>query len=99
MKVILCCSAAMSSNLIAEKLKIVAQKREYEFEIYPLSQNELQECIINPDIILITPQLKYARRKIEKHFAPIPILEISMRDYGMMDGEAIFQKILNTINS
>ena len=46
-----------------------------------------------PDIILLTPYVKYARRKIERLYKDVPVLDISMKEYGTMDAKGLLNRI------
>lgn len=35
------------------------------------------------------------KKQIEKRVSPIPVIEISMKDYGLMNGKNIFNNIIN----
>lgn len=37
------------------------------------------------------------KKQIEKLVSPIPVAEISMRDYGLMDGKSVFSYILSHV--
>lgn len=97
-KIVLCCSVAMSTSLLAEKMKRAAHERNLDVEIWASSVNDIEISAKNADIVLIAPQVKYAKKQIQKKLNQIPVVDISMRDYGMMNGKNVFDEVLNIIN-
>ncbi len=96
LKVILCCSAAMSTSLLVEKIKNEAINENIQIDIEAQGINDIDKRT-QADIILLAPQVKYAKKQIEKLVSPIPVVEISMRDYGLMDGKSVFSYILSHV--
>lgn len=97
MKVVLLCSAGMSTSLLVEKLKkeAIAKEVTLDVEAFPASAvNSLDLANIN--IILIGPQASYERPKVLEAVKgyKIAVDVIAMMDYGMMDAEKILQDII-----
>ena len=67
-------------------------------EIAAYSMNEAPEKGKTADVILLGPQVRFAKDKIHGMFPDTPIDVIDMRVYGLMDGKgalAIAEKALN----
>ena len=67
-KIMLVCSAGMSTSLLVNKMKEVAAKRGLEAEIWATSEvNSGAEFIRNPaDVILVGPQVRYLLNAIKE---------------------------------
>ena len=46
------------------------------------------------DIILLGPQVRYAQKKIESEAPGVPVANIGMREYGMMNGKAVLAQAI-----
>ncbi|WP_050637867.1 PTS sugar transporter subunit IIB [Candidatus Stoquefichus sp. SB1] len=98
LKIVLCCSAAMSTSLLVEKIKKAASKINYPVEVYATGLTEIEKIAYNADIIIMAPQVQYAKKQIRKQFSPIPVIDVSIRDYGLMNGQNVFKEVLQTLN-
>ncbi|MFR7591279.1 MAG: PTS sugar transporter subunit IIB [Longibaculum sp.] len=97
LKIILCCSAAMSSSLLVEKMKVEAHHLGIDADILSMPMKDLDNHI-NADIILLAPQVKYALKDIEKMFPSIPVIEVSVKEYGLMDGKHVLDNALKKLH-
>lgn len=95
-RIILLCAAGMSTSYLVEKMRIAAASKNYLAEIYAYTVNDLDKCV-DADIILVGPQVRFKQPMIQKEFPEKPVKVIDMRDYGMMDGEAIILQVIETI--
>ena len=51
------------------------------------------------DVILLGPQVRYAQKAIEKQYVNgVPVDNIGMKEYGMMNGAAVLEQALSLIN-
>ena len=98
LNITLCCSAAMSTNLLMDKMIDESHKQGIQIHIWAKNVNEIETNMKDVDVILITPQVKYAKKQIKKRVSPIPVIEISMKDYGLMNSKNIFNNIINSIH-
>lgn len=97
-KITLFCSAGMSTSLLVNKMKEAASAVGKDYEIAAYSMNEAPEKGKTADVILLGPQVRFAKDKIHGMFPDTPIDVIDMRVYGLMDGKgalAIAEKALN----
>lgn len=95
LNIALCCSAAMSTSLLVNKMIDEANKQGIQIHVWAKGVNEIEAETKDVDVILIAPQVKYAKKQIEKRVSPIPVIEISMKDYGLMNGKNIFNNVIN----
>lgn len=94
LKITLACAGGMSSSMLCKKIIAASEKKGYtgtECEAY--SVHGLQSAAPGSDVILLGPQVGYMKDTIVKKYPDIPVEVIYMKDYGMMNGEKIFNDI------
>lgn len=87
--IMLCCASGMSTSLLVEKMKKAAAEEGVEVNIWAVGANEVKANATKADIILLGPQVRYAQKKIESEAPGVPVANIGMREYGMMNGKAV----------
>ncbi len=86
MKIMLCCNAGMSTSLLVQKMQKEAASRGMDATIEARPMNEAMDHINEADIILLGPQIGYAKGDFEKAVdGRIPVTVIPMVDYGRMN--------------
>lgn len=95
--IMLCCASGMSTSLLVEKMKKAAQVQGIETEIWAVGANEVRDNADKADVILLGPQVKYAQKKIESEAPGVPVANIGMKEYGMMNGAAVLKQALDLI--
>ncbi|QZY55799.1 PTS sugar transporter subunit IIB [Crassaminicella profunda] len=97
-KIFLFCSQGMSTSLLAKKMQDVAEKHKLPIEVKAFSHGEIEGIVekLNPDCILLGPQVKYLYDETVKKLKDcnIPIAVIDSLDYGMMDAEKVLKKAI-----
>ncbi|WJV62502.1 PTS sugar transporter subunit IIB [Pectobacteriaceae bacterium CE70] len=90
-KIMLCCSAGMSTSLLVRKMLDVAKERHVEVEIAAYPTNEFDEQVGGYQVVLLGPQVKYMLPALQKKASAkgIPIAAIDMMDYGMQRGDKV----------
>ena len=88
-KILLCCSAGMSTSLMVNKMQKVAADKGIEVEIWAEPMDKASSEVPKADVVLLGPQIKFALPEIKKltDQAGNKIGVIDMMDYGMMNGE------------
>ena len=66
MKIMLCCNAGMSTGLLVQKMQKEAAARGEEAAIEARPMNEAMDHINEADVILLGPQIGYAKGDFEK---------------------------------
>ncbi|QGS36066.1 PTS sugar transporter subunit IIB [Aerococcus viridans] len=98
-KILLVCSAGMSTSLLVTKMRNSAKEKGIEVEIDALPVAEASKAVDNVDIVLLGPQVRFQKETVEKLVkGRIPVEVMDMRQYGMMNGEAILEDALQKIN-
>ena len=82
-RIMLCCASGMSTSLLVEKMKKAGQEKGIQSKA---------------DVILLGPQVRYAQKAIEADANGVPVDNIGMKEYGMMNGAAVLEQALSLIN-
>ena len=93
-KIMLVCAAGMSTSLLVTKMEKAAAAMGDEVEIFALPISEGEKRVGDVDCILLGPQVRFNLRKIKEEAAKVnpglPVDVIDMKDYGMMNGEKVY---------
>ncbi|WP_304206967.1 PTS sugar transporter subunit IIB [Fusobacterium perfoetens] len=98
-KILLCCSAGMSTSLLVTKMRKVAEERGIEVEIDAVALELFDENLTKYDIFLLGPQVKFKKTDFQKKADPYnkKVEVINMIDYGTMNGAKVLDFALNLI--
>ena len=88
-KILLVCSAGMSTSMLVKRMEEAAKKQNYEVHIEAHAANEVRTIGKNWDVIMLGPQVRFQLKEFKTFFPDKPIDSIEMRSYGRMDGESI----------
>ena len=88
-KIILLCSAGMSTSMLVKKMQEDAAAENYECSIAAYPTSEAKEKASDADLILVGPQVRFAKGKIEEQCPGVPVDVIDMKLYGRMDGKGV----------
>lgn len=94
-KIMLACSAGMSTSLLVSKMEQEAEKQGLEVEIFAVPASEAEDHLTNTvdkvDILLLGPQVRFMKSQFDKKVAGTATLVdvIDMQAYGMMDGAKV----------
>ena len=100
--ILLVCSAGMSTSLLVTKMEGAAKDAGVECKIFALPFSDAPRVLEEVDCILLGPQVRFQKAAIEKLAAgrkagAIPVDVIDMRDYGSMNGKAVFEAAMKMI--
>ncbi len=99
-KIMLACSAGMSTSLLVTRMQKAAQDRGLDAKIWAISETSLTtEYAAEPcDVLLIGPQVRFRLKSIKDQVNhAIPVDVIDMRTYGMMDGAKVLDQALKLL--
>lgn len=96
-KIYLFCSAGMSTTLLVQKMEKASKDSDELVEIHAFPVSDITNKGAQADVILLGPQVKYMEHKVQEQFPNINVNVISLRDYGMMDGQKVFEDAVNLI--
>src|SRR5690625_3598999 len=99
MKIILVCSAGMSTSMLVNKMNTSAEEKNFEVEIKAIPESELSNNLINTDVILIGPQVRYLKKKINEQAKPqgIKVGIIDQKAYGLIQGDKVLEQAITLI--
>lgn len=100
MKIILVCSAGMSTSMLVQRMRKAAEERGVNATIDATSEADLNNHLEKTDVILIGPQVRYLAPKIKEKATPhgIQVEVIDSLAYGMMDGDKAFEQAQGLVN-
>lgn len=95
-KVILLCSAGMSTSLLVTKMKDAAntQGLQYDISAHSVSDAQLHR---DADIILLGPQVRFQLERVKEDCPNVVVDVIDMQVYGRIDGAAVVEKVKEII--
>jgi len=101
-RVLMVCAMGMSSSLIEAKTAKAAEAAGVPFELKAIETAEMGRWNFseNPmDVVLVAPQVRFKKKSIEQAAGPHGsiVLNIDTIAYGMIDGDAIFNQIMEAI--
>lgn len=98
-KIMLVCSAGMSTSLLVTKMEKAAAQMEEDIQIIALAEAEASNYLEDVDIVLLGPQVRYLKGKLEQRLAgrKVPVQVINGVDYGTLNGEAVLNKALEVL--
>lgn len=95
--IVLICAAGMSTSLLVNKMKDYCKSINYEANINAYSMSEVDRYAEDADIVLLGPQVRFNLNKIQSKYPHKEVQVIDMVDYGMMNGEKVMKKVIETI--
>lgn len=98
-KILLVCSAGMSTSLLVTKMENAAEQKGEKVNIIAVAEAEAGNHLDDVDIVLLGPQVRYLKGKMEKRLEgkPVPVQVIDGMDYGTLNGEAVLMKALQSL--
>ncbi|AOT68629.1 PTS sugar transporter subunit IIB [Geosporobacter ferrireducens] len=101
MKIVLICYAGMSTSLLVNKMKKVAEERNLVLDIDAYAASEIHDVLDSVDVVLLGPQARYALNEVKKITDPkgIPAAVIDSVVYGLMNAKAVLDMALELIQN
>ncbi|GCF93537.1 PTS sugar transporter subunit IIB [Enterococcus florum] len=103
-RIMLVCSAGMSTSLLVTKMEKAAADQGVEADIFAVSASEADEKLEDAakpvDVLLLGPQVRFMKAQFEEKLAGknIPLDVIDMKDYGMMNGESVLKTAIELMD-
>ncbi|WP_077358802.1 PTS sugar transporter subunit IIB [Virgibacillus halodenitrificans] len=96
MKIILVCSAGMSTSILVNKMRKAAEDRGMDAEINAIAESQLKNNLEGLDVVLVGPQVRYLEKKIKQQLEPqgIKVAIIDQIAYGMMQGDKVLDQAI-----
>ncbi len=96
-KILLVCSAGMSTSLMVNKMKDSAKAKGIESEIWAVSDAEAADNLPKADVLLLGPQVRFLESKMKEIAGDKPVAVIDMMAYGTMNGEKVLEQALSLL--
>ena len=96
-KIILFCSAGMSTSLLINKMRNAAAAKGKDYIIEAHSLDEFEDEAPEAAVCLLGPQFRYELPKLKEKFPECRITDIPMQIYGLMDGRSVLALAEKTI--
>lgn len=100
-RIMLCCSAGMSTSMLVRKMVEAAKERGLEVDIEAYGIAEFDNQFPHYQVVLLGPQVKYMLKTLSEKAATqgIPVQPIDPMDYGMQRGDKVLDYALSLINA
>lgn len=98
-KILLVCSAGMSTSLMVNKMKEHADKKGIEVEIWAVPDAEAADNLKKADVLMLGPQVRFLENKMKEIAGDKPVAVIDMMAYGTMNGEKVLEQALSLIGN
>lgn len=98
-KILLLCSAGMSTSIVVKKMREAATSKGIEVEIDAFGLEKFHENLDKWDLFLLGPQVRFKKDDFNKEASKIgkKVEVINQLDYGMMKGEKILDWALTLV--
>lgn len=98
-KILLCCSAGMSTSMLVQRMTKAAEARGIDCQIEAQAVTAFEDAIQSFDVCLLGPQVRFQLEELRKTASLYgkPIDAISPMAYGMMKGEEVLDQALSLI--
>lgn len=99
-RIVLVCSAGMSTSLLVSKMQAAAKEKGEECSIIAYGEAELKAHYEEVDVLLLGPQVRFLLNKLKSQFEPkgVPVDVINTIDYGTMNGAKVLNHALTLLN-
>lgn len=100
-RILLFCSAGMSTSLLVTRMQKAAQAKGLEVSISAYPEAEMNKHLDEADVVLLGPQIRFALGRAKKLCGErgIPLDVVNSVDYGMMDGEKVLARAIQLIEN
>jgi PTS system cellobiose-specific IIB component len=101
MRIILACAAGMSTSILANNIKRVAQERGADVTVDAMSTSALDEAVWrSADVVLVGPQMRHQLETITKQGAQyqVPVAAIPPQDYAMANGQSVLEQAIALVD-
>ncbi|MGL4343495.1 MAG: PTS sugar transporter subunit IIB [Metamycoplasmataceae bacterium] len=97
LKILLACSAGMSTSLLESSIKKYAESINEEVQVVANPSNEAKATISNFDICLLGPQVRFMEQSFKEAAGNVPVVVIPPAIYAMAKGEECYKLVLENL--
>ncbi|WP_167629768.1 PTS sugar transporter subunit IIB [Listeria valentina] len=93
-KIMLICSAGMSSSLLVQKMQEEIALQQLDAEVIAVAEADVSKYISKVDVVLLAPQVRFLAKGLKRKFGSreIPVEIIDAIDYGTMNGKNVLNQ-------
>ncbi|MGX8833367.1 PTS sugar transporter subunit IIB [Amedibacillus sp. YH-ame6] len=93
------CFAGMSTSVLVARMKECADNDGIECTINAYPETEVADKAKDLDIVLIGPQIKYMKKRIEALCTPlgVKVMVVSNVDFGRMDARHVLDEAMKLL--
>lgn len=98
-KILLLCSAGMSTSMVVKKMKESAATKNIEAQIEAVGLEQFHDKLGEYDVFLLGPQVRFKKAELSKIAETVgkKVEVINSVDYGMMRGDKILDFALDLL--
>lgn len=97
-KILLCCSAGMTTNMLINAMKEEAKKENINVMIWAVAKTAVELSWADADCILVAPQIAESLTKVREMVTTnIPVELINSEDFSKMNGKKVLDFAISLI--
>lgn len=97
LKILLACSAGMSTSLLEKAMLDYAAENNIDCKIEAHPTSESKQIILDWDICLLGPQVRFEEPAFKRIADGIPVIVIPPQIYAMAKGKETFDLVFETL--
>lgn len=99
-RILLCCSAGMSSSILVKNMRDAAKEMNIDCAIAATSALQIDQYVSKVNVVLIAPQCVHDYKRIKNIAQPyqIPVFLIGRKEYGEMNGKLVLLQAMKKID-
>ncbi len=97
-KVLLCCSAGMTTSFFAEKLNEVARMNALDYDFSAVGVQEVYAHAKDYDVVLVAPQVGYEEARLKRSIVDKLILKIPTQLFASYDAAGCLEFVRSEMN-
>lgn len=96
-KVLLCCTAGMTTSFFAEKLNEAARMADMDYVFSAVSVQEVYVSAKDYDVILVAPQVAYEQKRLQRSLSDKPVLNLPTALFAKYDAVGCLEYVKNEV--
>ena len=97
-RVLLCCTAGMTTGMLAERLTEAAQTLSLDYVFCALPLEEAIAADAAWDAVLLAPQVGYRRREVQRAFPDAACVEVPARLFASLDAGGVLKLVMHVLS-
>ncbi|MCE5286272.1 MAG: PTS sugar transporter subunit IIB [Pelosinus sp.] len=99
-KILLVCSAGLSTSVLVAKMEKSARQQGLETKIWAVSTDVMDSNMANADIVLLGPQVRFQLPQMQEKgkIYGIPVAVIPSVEYGLCNGEKVLEFAIEVLH-